>query len=237
MVTTEMNPERAVKSRYSQAATARERELCCPVDYDPRYLSVIPEEILERDYGCGDPSKHLRPGETVLDLGSGGGKICYIASQVVGPKGRVIGVDMNDDMLALARKYRQSVGDALGYHNVELRKGKIQDLALDQERLEAHLESHPVCTVEELEAVGRWKEKEWKENPMIPSASIDVVVSNCVLNLVDPQSKSELFREMHRVLKKGGRVVISDIVSDEDVPEQPAGRPRSLERLYFRRVS
>ena len=168
MVTTEMNPERAVKSRYSQAATARERELCCPVDYDPRYLSVIPEEILERDYGCGDPSKHLRPGETVLDLGSGGGKICYIASQVVGPKGCVIGVDMNDDMLALARKYRQSVGDALGYHNVELRKGKIQDLALDQERLEAHLESHPVCTVEELEAVGRWKEKERKENPMIP---------------------------------------------------------------------
>ena len=130
------------------------------MDYDSRYLSVIPEEILERDYGCGNPSKHLHPGETVLDLGNGGGKICYIASQVVGPKGRVIGVEINDDMLALARNYRQSIGDALGYHNVELRKGKIQDLALDQERLEAHLESHPVRTVEELEAVGHWKEKE-----------------------------------------------------------------------------
>ncbi len=225
MATTEMNPERAVKSRYSQAASARERELCCPVDYDLRYLSVIPEEILERDYGCGDPSKHLRSGETVLDLGSGGGKICYIASQVVGPKGRVIGVDMNDDMLALARNYRQSIGDALGFHNVELRKGKIQDLALDQEGLEAHLAAYPVRTLEELEAVGRWKEKERKENPMIPSASIDVVVSNCVLNLVGPQSKSELFREMHRVLKRGGRVVISDIVSDEDVPEHLQADP------------
>ena len=85
MATTEMNPERAVKSRYSQAATARERELCCPVDYDPRYLSVIPEEILERDYGCGDPSKHLRPGETVLDLGSGGGKICASPAISVDP--------------------------------------------------------------------------------------------------------------------------------------------------------
>ena len=219
MATSAIGPEKAVKSRYSQAAVAREQELCCPVNYDPRYLVVIPDEILERDYGCGDPSKHLRSGETVLDLGSGGGKICYIASQVVGPEGRVIGVDMNDDMLALARGYRQSIGEELGYHNVEFRKGKIQDLALDQGRLEAYLEAHPVRTVEELDAMDRWKEEERRENPMIPTASIDVVVSNCVLNLVDPGSKTELFREMHRVLKKGGRVVISDIVSDEDVPE------------------
>jgi len=225
MATTKMNPEGAVKSRYSRAAAEQERALCCPVDYDPQYLSVIPDEILERDYGCGDPSKHLHAGETVLDLGSGGGKICYIASQVVGPEGRVIGVDMNDDMLSLARKYRQSVGDLLGYHNVEFRKGKIQDLALDQERLEAHLESHPVRTVEELAAVGLWQEKERRENPMIPTASIDVVVSNCVLNLVEPESKTQLFREMHRVLKKGGRVVISDIVSDEDMPEHLQADP------------
>lgn len=219
MATTDMSPEGAVKSRYSRAAAERERALCCPVDYDPQYLSVIPEEILERDYGCGDPSRHLRAGETVLDLGSGGGKICYIASQVVGPEGRVIGVDMNDDMLALARKYRESVGDSIGYHNVEFRKGRIQDLALDHERLDGHLEAHPVRTAEELEAVRLWEEKERRDNPMIPTASVDVVISNCVLNLVDPGSKTELFREMHRVLKKGGRAVISDIVSDEDVPE------------------
>ena len=225
MSTTEMNPELSVKSRYSLAASERVPELCCPVDYDPRYLSVIPEEILERDYGCGDPSKHLRPGETVLDLGSGGGKICYIASQVVGSEGRVIGVDMNDDMLALAEKHRLSIGDSLGYHNVEFHKGKIQDLALDYGRLEARLEAHTVGTPDDLDAIEQWKARERREHPMIPTASVDVVVSNCVLNLVDPRAKSELFQEMHRVLKRGGRVVISDIVSDEDVPEHLRADP------------
>ena len=63
---------------------------------------MIPDEILERDYGCGDPSRHLRPGETVLDLGSGGGKICFIAAQVVGAEGRVIRIDRNDEMPAAA---------------------------------------------------------------------------------------------------------------------------------------
>ena len=225
MSTTEMNPELSVKSRYSLAASEREPELCCAVDYDPRYLSVIPEEILERDYGCGDPSKYLRQGETVLDLGSGGGKICYIASQVVGSEGRVIGVDMNDDMLALAEKHRSPIGDALGYHNVEFHKGKIQDLDLDYGRLEARLEAHPVGTPDDLDAIEQWKARERREHPMVSTASVDVVVSNCVLNLVDPRAKSVLFQEMHRVLKRGGRVAISDIVSDEDVPEHLRADP------------
>src|SRR5882757_11002771 len=94
--------ERHVYERYERAARAQEPALCCPVEYDARYLEVIPAEILERDYGCGDPSRHLSTGETVLDLGSGSGKICYIAAQAVGPGGRVIGVDFNDEMLALA---------------------------------------------------------------------------------------------------------------------------------------
>ena len=225
MATTQMNPEQAVRERYSQAAAAREQALCCPVDYDPQYLEVIPEEILERDYGCGDPSKHLSPGETVLDLGSGGGKICYIASQVVGPEGKVIGVDMNDDMLALAAKHQGPIGETLGYQNVEFKKGRIQDLALDYRKLGARLATSPVRTVEDLAKLESWKARERRESPMIPSASIDVVVSNCVLNLVDPEAKSELFREMHRVLKKGGRAVISDIVSDEDVPEHLQADP------------
>lgn len=225
MATTQMNPEIAVRSRYSQAAAEKENALCCPVDYDPKFLAVIPDEILERDYGCGDPSRHLNPGETVLDLGSGGGKICYIASQVVGPEGRVIGVDMNDEMLALARSHRQSIGNALGYHNVELKKGKIQDLSLDYGRLEERLASRPVTTAEALDHFEAWKAKERRENPMIATGSVDVVVSNCVLNLVDPGMKAELFREMHRVLKRGGRIVISDIVSDEDVPEHLQNDP------------
>jgi ubiquinone/menaquinone biosynthesis C-methylase UbiE len=217
--------EKAVKDRYSDAAKAQEAALCCPVDYNQEYLNVIPEEIVERDYGCGDPSKYLRPGETVLDLGSGGGKICYIAAQVVGAEGKVIGVDMNDDMLSLAERYREEVANRIGYHNVSFHKGKIQDLALDYRKLEAYLDKHPIGTAADLDAFEAWKQNERRSNPMIPTASIDVVVSNCVLNLVRPEDKRALFAEMFRVLKKGGRVVISDIVSDEDVPEHLQADP------------
>src|SRR3954463_8435799 len=136
--------ETEVKKRYAAGAQAPGAALCCPIEYDPRYLEVIPQEVIERDYGCGDPSKHVKPGETVLDLGSGTGKICFIAAQVVGATGRVIGVDMNDDMLALARKYAPAVGNAIGFHNVEFRKGRIQDLALDWEKLEADLAANPI---------------------------------------------------------------------------------------------
>jgi|GEM_PF-1779717 len=101
-----MNPlhaESAVKSRYAAGAQAVEPALCCPVPYRPELLKIIPAEVIARDYGCGDPSQHVHPGETVLDLGSGTGKICFIAAQVVGPTGRVIGVDMTDEMLGVAR--------------------------------------------------------------------------------------------------------------------------------------
>ena len=212
--------EQAVRQRYSSAAQEREGALCCPVDYDTKHLEIIPQEIIDRDYGCGDPSKHLRPGETVLDLGSGGGKICYIASQVVGAEGKVIGIDLNDDMLSLANRYRDEVGERLGYHNVTFHKSKIQDLALDYGKVEQHLNDHPIRTAEDLEAFETWKERSRRTAPMIPTASVDVVVSNCVLNLVRPADKTALFAEMHRVLKKGGRAVISDIVSDEDVPSR-----------------
>ena len=99
-----------VQSRYAEGARTQVPELCCPVDFDARLLAVLPDEIIERDYGCGDPSRFVRPGETVLDLGSGGGKICYMASQIVGAGGRVIGVDATPDMLALARRWQHDVG-------------------------------------------------------------------------------------------------------------------------------
>jgi len=220
-----VNVEQAIQDRYSRAAGAKEDALCCPVQYDDRYLEAIPKEILERDYGCGDPSKYLRPGETVLDLGCGAGKICYIAAQVVGAKGRVLGVDMNDDMLALAERYRESIGDRLGYHNVTFHKGKIQDLALDYGKVERYLDRSPVTTLDDLEGLETWKAEERRQKPMILTASVDVVISNCVLNLVRPEDKSQLFLEMHRVLRKGGRVVVSDIVSDEEVPARMQADP------------
>ncbi len=83
--------ESAVRQRSSDGARHKVQVLCCPVRYDAQHLRRIPAEIIEREYGCGDPSKHVHEGETVLDLGSGGGKICYIAAQVVGRTGRAIG--------------------------------------------------------------------------------------------------------------------------------------------------
>src|SRR5689334_11580495 len=192
--------EVAVRQRYSKGAKQKVQALCCPVNYDANYLKIIPSEIIERDYGCGDPSKYVRDGETVLDLGSGGGKICFIAAQVVGAEGRVIGVDMNDDMLAMARKYAPVVGEAIGYHNVEFRKGRIQDLALDLEKLDADLKASPISDANSFLAADARAEELRVTAPLVAGDSVDVVVSNCVLNLVEPRAKRQLFGEIFRVL-------------------------------------
>ena len=223
---TTLKVESAVRERYSEAAGTRVQALCCPIEYDRQFLKVIPQEVIDRDYGCGDPSKHLKPGETVLDLGSGTGKICFIAAQVVGPSGRVIGVDMNDDMLALARKYAPVVGEAIGFHNVEFRKGRIQDLALDIEKLDFDLKANPIRGADSFIAAEARAEELRITNPLIANDSIDVVVSNCVLNLVEPRAKQQLFREIYRVLRDGGRAVISDIVSDATVPMEMQNDPQ-----------
>jgi SAM-dependent methyltransferase len=137
----------------------------------------------------------------------------------VGPAGHVIGVDMNEEMLALARKYQKQISATVGYDNVEFRKGRIQDLQLDRQRLDAWIESHPVLCGHDLVELEHYQQQLRVEQPLIPDESINVVISNCVLNLVDGDQKSQLFREIYRILKRGGRAVISDIVCDEDVPE------------------
>jgi arsenite methyltransferase len=208
----------AIQARYAEGATTQVPQLCCPVDYDPSFLEVIPAEVIERDYGCGDPSRHLELGETVLDLGSGTGKICFIAAQVVGEQGRVIGVDMTDDMLAVARRAAPEVASKLGFANVSFVKGRIEDLALDREALDAWLAEHPVKGEGDLARLEAHMDAERAQRPLVADSSVDVVVSNCVLNLVTPERKQRLFTEIFRVLKRGGRAVISDIVCDEDVP-------------------
>jgi arsenite methyltransferase len=217
--------ETVVRQRYAAGAKERADKLCCPVDYDSDYLKVVPQEVIERDYGCGDPSRYLREGETVLDLGSGSGKICFIAAQVVGSKGKVIGVDMTDEMLEVARRNAPIVAERIGYANVEFRKGRIQDLALDLELLDRQLKRNSIIDAASFLAADELAEELRVKHPLIASDSTDVVVSNCVLNLVESKSKLQLFAEIFRVLRKGGRAVICDIVSDEEVPEEMQNDP------------
>jgi len=174
---------RQVSERYARAVTSGE-QMCCPTGYNFDDLrSFVPEEVLRVSYGCGTPAglATVRPGETVLDIGSGGGIDCFEASRRVGQTGRVIGVDMTDEMLAMARRNAPIVMANLGYHspNVEFRKG--------------HAENIPV-----------------------EDGSIDLIISNCVINLAP--DKAKVFREMYRVIRPGGRFTISDIVADQPVP-------------------
>ena len=212
--------ESSVYERYAAAAQAVEPALCCPIEYtNAALLAAIPAEIIERDYGCGDPTPYINAGETVLDLGSGGGKLCFIASQIVGSTGRVIGVDCNREMLGLARKHAPTVAANVGFANVDFRYGLIQDLRLSLEKLENALSESPIQDASGYLRLRNMEEQLRAEHPLVESDSVDCVISNCVLNLVRQSDRRQLFAEIFRVLKRGGRAAISDIVSDESVPD------------------
>jgi len=117
-----------VRAYYGKAAQAPGPELCCPISHDPADLAHIPEEVLSVSFGCGSPMAEAapRPGETVVDLGSGGGIDCFIAARRVGPSGRVIGVDMTDEMLATATRNAGRVAERLGYENVTFARGYLE---------------------------------------------------------------------------------------------------------------
>ena len=225
MVTSEMettkvcDTEAIVEERYSAAAQEREPALCCPVQYEAAFLDAIPREIIARDYGCGDPTPYVNEGDVVLDLGAGGGKICYVVAQKVGPTGRVIGVDCNREMLELARKYQDEIATRLGYDNVRFHYGMIQDLRLDLEQLVERSGRLQLDKPEDWIHLRRAEQQLRAEQPMVPDDSVDCVVSNCVLNLVRQEDRRQLFAEVFRVVRLGGRVAISDIVADEDVPD------------------
>ena len=208
--------ETAVRDRYAEGAKEAQPALCCPTDgYDGRYLTILPDEIVEKDYGCGDPTRFVNEGEVVVDLGSGAGKNCYIIAQKVGESGRVIGVDMNDAMLDLSRSYIDEIASKIGYHNTKFVRAKIQDLALDLDVLNEWIVKNPITTIQQMMALEAECDRLRRESPLIATGTVDVVVSNCVLNLVKPEDKQQLFAEIFRVLKRGGRAVISDIVCDE----------------------
>ena len=132
----------------------------------------------------------------------------------------MIGIDFNPAMLKLARKHQKAVAKGIGWDNVEFHRDRIQDLRTDLEAVERRLVKSPVRSLEDLDDIQESIRRAGLLKPLIADGSIDTVISNCVLNLVKPEDKPQLFREMHRVLKCSGRVAISDIVSDEPVPQR-----------------
>lgn len=214
-----MTLETKVLKRYSEGAKSKQVDLCCPVAYNQTLLALLPQEIIDKDYGCGDPSRYVHESDIVLDLGSGSGKICYMAAQIVGEQGEVIGVDMNEDMLALARKYQTEMASKIGGDRIRFVKGQIQDLALDMAALDKKLIKQPITEAVDLISLRAWQTQQRIKNPLIADNSVDLVISNCVLNLVHDSDKEQMIKEIFRVVKPGGRIAISDIISDKLVPD------------------
>lgn len=187
-----------IKKYYSNVTVKEQGEMAthtcacgpeCMPAYIRKILADIPEEITTRFYGCGSPLPAALEGCTVLDLGCGTGRDVYLASKLVGPTGKVIGIDMNADQLAVAEAHHAEMAEKWGYDNVEFKQGYIE--ALDELGIE--------------------------------DGSVDVVISNCVINL-SPDKKA-VFDEIWRVLAYGGELCFSDIFADRRIPQEVSSSP------------
>ncbi len=188
-MTTSIEINESVRHYYGQVLQSSndlKTSACCSIEAMPAYLKALlaglHPEVLERFYGCGSPLPPALYDKTVLDLGCGTGRDCYLLSRLVGPAGRVIGVDMTPEQLEVAVRHRKWHAERFGYANVEFLHGHIENLA----------------------TVG------------IADNSIDVVVSNCVINL-SPE-KPRVLAEIFRVLKPGGELYFSDVFADRRIP-------------------
>ncbi len=163
---------------------------CCPAESVPELhkpiLSLLPDEVLSKFYGCGSPIPPALEGATILDLGCGTGRDAFVAAALAGPRGRVIGIDMTEEQIEVAQRHREAVAESLGHESptTEFRLGLIEDLA----------------------AAG------------VEDESVDVVISNCVLNLAP--DKEVVFREITRVLKTGGELYVSDVFVDRRLSDE-----------------
>jgi len=220
-----MDVKDAVQAGYSQRATAEHAVMgleavtvCRAGGIDRALLANVPAEVIDHDYGCGNPTGYARKGDTVLDLGSGSGKICYALAQVVGETGAVIGVDMNPDMLALARRNQDVFARTTGLANLTFARAHIQDLALDLDAADTALAGRTVESFSDFEALEKDLREVRVQTPLIADESVDLVVSNCVINLVETSQKDRVWAEIFRILKPGGRIALSDNVSSEPIP-------------------
>jgi len=197
----------------------------------------LPSVVLARAEGCGDPTPALHPGETVLTLGSDAGTVCFRASQVVGPTGWVIGIEPDDDLLAIARRHARSVARRLGYANVEFRKASPCDLRLDREWLDRLLREHPVGAEADLARLEASIATACRVLPLVSDESVDAVVSNCVPPLVEPKDMQRLAGEIFRVLRPEGRALITELSRDEALVEPDRVRVSRRDELFLLRLA